>query len=62
MLAAYCLPSLFFDPEDGGNTSLRNVGELLLDYMVSHRRSLQPNFNYIKRLGKATPVIGREGP
>jgi hypothetical protein len=27
----------FFDPEDGGNTFLQNIGELL-PYMVSHSR------------------------
>jgi hypothetical protein len=34
-----CLKSNF-NPEDCGGIVLRNVGEFLLDYMVSHRKRL----------------------
>jgi hypothetical protein len=32
------LIGLFFELEDGSNTFLRNVAELLLEYMESHSR------------------------
>jgi hypothetical protein len=35
---AVCLHGLLFDPEDGGNTFVRNVGKLLPDYITSHPR------------------------
>lgn len=35
--AACCLLDLF-SPEDGGNTFLQTIGELLLDYTVTHTK------------------------
>jgi hypothetical protein len=35
-LLAGGLLSLFFNSEDGGSMFLRNIGRLVLDYMVSH--------------------------
>jgi hypothetical protein len=32
------LLSLLFDPEDGDNKFLRNVGELIQDYTASHHK------------------------
>jgi hypothetical protein len=32
------LLGLFFDPEDGGNTFLRNVGSFSMDYMELYPR------------------------
>jgi hypothetical protein len=37
--AAGRLLCLFFNPEDGDSAFLRNIGELLLDHMVSHSTS-----------------------
>jgi hypothetical protein len=34
-----CLFGLIFDPEDGGNTFLRNVDKFLPNYMASHPTS-----------------------
>jgi hypothetical protein len=39
LLAGYLL-ALLLHPEDGGSTSLRNVGELLSDYMTTQLTSL----------------------
>jgi hypothetical protein len=38
LLNASCLAASFFHPEHGSNKLLRNVGELLSDYTVSHTR------------------------
>lgn len=36
--APCCLYGLHFDPEDGSSTFIRNVGELLSDYMAENSR------------------------
>jgi hypothetical protein len=38
LLVLYWLLGFLFDPEDEGDTSLRNVFELLPDYMASHSK------------------------
>jgi hypothetical protein len=35
-ILANCFLSLFFDPENGSNIFLRNVGKVLPKYMLSH--------------------------
>jgi hypothetical protein len=41
--------NLLFDPEDGGNTFLRNVDKYLLDYTASNpRRYYSSRFKRIK--------------
>jgi hypothetical protein len=43
LLLAHCLLGLLFDPENGSIIFLRNIGELLLDYVASrthHRQSI----------------------
>jgi hypothetical protein len=37
-LIVVCFRSILFDPEEGGNVFLRNVGKLLSDYTASHHR------------------------
>jgi hypothetical protein len=32
------MPGLFFDPEDGGNMFLRNIGSLSVDHKASYPR------------------------
>jgi hypothetical protein len=41
---AFCLFSLLFNPVDGGNVFLRNVGDILPDYTTSYHRIYHPFF------------------
>jgi hypothetical protein len=43
-----CLHLLLFGPEDGSNTFLRNVSELIPDYTVSHPRPQEINGNELE--------------
>jgi hypothetical protein len=50
-----CLFSLFFGPEDGGSTFLRNIGKLLPDNKLSHPSRLY--FSAKNEIGKYRSTI-----
>jgi hypothetical protein len=50
LLRAGFLRGLFFDPEDGGDMFLRNVGSISMDYKASYpRRQNSSRFIYFPR-------------
>jgi hypothetical protein len=47
MLLVGSFLDLFFNPEDRGSIFLQNIGELLPDYIVLHRRTWYSSMDYL---------------